>query len=599
MYTLKTKDNCVNNFKKLVFLLGSCSISISSYTADFKQQPGVIDLTPETIRQDQRIHELEKNLNNHDNTQLAPQQKNKHLTRNRVIVSESPCFEIKQIQFIINDPIQNKKQNIFNDLIYDLSDPNFIVSQCVGTQSLQNLVKYSQNELIKQGLITTQVVVNPQDLTQGHLVLNIHVGRINQIISKDQSISKMEIWSALPFKKNEILNLKKIDQGLENLKRVSNRDVDIKIEPAVSDDGTEMIGYSDLILTSRPYNKIGLSLNVDNSGSKNTGKYIGSLGVALNNPLGLNDVLNVNLSHSLDNWHKDFNESFYANYSVPLKNYELSATYNEYNYEQQVAGFDKPILYSGKTKQSNLMLSRMINRGPHHKTNFYTKAYHKENQNFIQNLEVGVQRRETAGWNAGLQHRQYLGNALVDLKIDYRRGTGALGAQSAPEERIVDIYNNPLPVEGYARAPIWSADISYSQPFTILEHPVQYRLNWRGQVAPKILVPQDRFYIGGRYSVRGFDDVLMLSGDNGHYVQQELSWNTSYIPAKQFYAGIDQGWVNGRNSYSGQRHLMGSVFGVRSYFKGVYLDAFVGHGLEAPKIIKKEWVSGFSLNFSY
>ncbi|MCS4300151.1 hemolysin activation/secretion protein, partial [Acinetobacter guillouiae] len=156
----------------------------------------------------------------------------------------------------------------------------------------------------------------------------------------------------------------------------------------------------------------------------------------------------------------------------------------------------------------------------------------------------------------------------------------------------------PLAVEGYARAPLWSADVRYSQPFRILNHPVQYRLNWRGQFAPKILVPQDRFYIGGRYSVRGFDGELMLSGDNGHYLQQELSWNAP-IPATQFYAAIDQGWVNGRNSYSGQRHLIGSVLGTRSYFKGIYLDTFVGHGIVAPKVIKKEWVTGFSLNFSY
>ncbi|WP_446084438.1 POTRA domain-containing protein, partial [Acinetobacter sp. 1125_18A] len=92
-------------------------------------------------------------------------------------------------------------------------------------------MKYAQNELIKQGLITTQIVVNPQDLTQGNLVLNVHVGRIHQIISKDKSVNKIEIFTALPIKNNEILNLKNIDQGLENLKRTSNRDVDIKIQP--------------------------------------------------------------------------------------------------------------------------------------------------------------------------------------------------------------------------------------------------------------------------------------------------------------------------------------------------------------------------------
>ncbi|WP_445115533.1 ShlB/FhaC/HecB family hemolysin secretion/activation protein [Acinetobacter sp. WZC-1] len=359
----------------------------------------------ENIRQDQRINELEKKLNEENNL-LAPQQKSEKVSRDNVIVPEEPCFEINQLRFVINDPLQSENQNIFNSLLYGLNQPNFVVGQCIGTKSLQNLVKYAQNELIKQGLITTQIVVNPQDLTQGSLVLNIYVGRIHQILSKDKSVNKIEIFTALPIKNNEILNLKNIDQGLENLKRTSNRDVDIRIEPTVAQDGTELVGYSDLIVTSRSYKKLGLSLNIDNSGLKNTGKYIGGLGVSLNNPLRLNDVLNINLSHSLDDWKKDFNQSFYINYSIPFRNYELSATHNEYKYEQKVAGFNGPILYSGKTKQSNLTLSRMISRGAHHKTSIYAKGYHKENQNFIENVEIGVQRRETAGWNAGIQHRQ-------------------------------------------------------------------------------------------------------------------------------------------------------------------------------------------------
>lgn len=98
----------------------------------------------------------------------------------------------------------------------------------------------------------------------------------------------------------------------------------------------------------------------------------------------------------------------------------------------------------------------------------------------------------------------------------------------------------------------------------LLDKPAQYRLNWRGQYAPKILVPNDRFYIGGRYSVRGFDGELMLSGDNGQYVQQEISLNAP-IPNTQFYMAVDQGWVNGRNSIPGQRYLLGSVLGLRTY----------------------------------
>lgn len=237
--------------KKIYFLSIISAYPLCLYAADIPSRSGIVDLTPEIIRQDQRINELEKKLND-ENILLTPKQKTEKLGRKHVVVSEQPCFEIKQLHFIINDPVQSKNQNIFNGLFYDLNQSNFVIGQCIGTQSLQNLVKYAQNELIKQGLITTQIVVNPQDLTQGNLVLNIHVGRIHQIFSKDKSVNKIEIFNALPLKNNEILNLKKIDQGLENLKRVSNRDVDIQIEPAVVQDGTELVGYSDLIVTSRP-----------------------------------------------------------------------------------------------------------------------------------------------------------------------------------------------------------------------------------------------------------------------------------------------------------------------------------------------------------
>ncbi|MCW1284968.1 ShlB/FhaC/HecB family hemolysin secretion/activation protein, partial [Acinetobacter baumannii] len=282
---------------------------------------------------------------------------------------------------------------------------------------------------------------------------------------------------------------------------------------------------------------------------------------------------------------------------LPVGYYDLGFSYNDYQYKQTVLGGNGPLLYHGNSQQANLNLSRVISRSGQHKTSVYGKLYHKESQSFIDDIEINVLHRRTSGWNLGVQHRQYLGNAVLDGSIDYRRGMG-VGARTAPEENITDVYGNHLPVEGYSRAPLWSADLRYITPFLLLDKPAQYRLNWRGQYAPKILVPNDRFYIGGRYSVRGFDGELMLSGDNGQYLQQEISLNAP-IPNTQFYMAVDQGWVNGRNSIPGQRYLLGSVLGLRTYQNSFYLDAFTGRGLIAPDSIKKDWITGFSINLSY
>lgn len=555
---------------------------------------------PEIIRQDQRFNELKKQITD-QSPQLTQQPKqSQYYHLKDLVIAEQPCFLIHHIGLhVSNNDDQRYSAKDFNGLIKILSDSkDGIIGRCIGTQSLKNILNFTQNEVIKRGMITSQITALPQDLNHGRLELQLELGRIHKIVKKDNQIKSAEIYTGLPLKERDLLQVQELDQGLDNFKKNTNRNVDIQVLPASDENKKNLIGYSDLLIHSEPLKKLNFNIGLDDSGTESTGKYIGNIGIAVNSPFYLNDAFNINLSHSLDDLQKNKNKNLFISYQVPFKNYELMLSFNGSDYEQYVAGYNAPILYSGKTQQTNATLSRLLSRGQSYKTNLYLKMYHRRTQNFIENIEVGVQRRETAGWNIGLQHRQYIGSAIFDLNLNYRRGTGALHAKAAPEEQIYDIYGNLLPSEGYARAPLWSADIRLNYPFQILNHPVQYRLNWKGQLAPKILVPQDRFYIGGRYSVRGFDENILLSGDRGHSLQQEFVMN-SPLPNTQFYFGLDQGWVGGRNSIPRSKYLLGSVTGLRSYYKGVYVDAFAGRGLIAPYYFEKKWVTGFSINFSY
>ncbi|MFW1860309.1 ShlB/FhaC/HecB family hemolysin secretion/activation protein [Acinetobacter baumannii] len=550
---------------------------------------------PDRIRQEQRLKELNQQLEAQI-TQLPLKPVTTQLQDFKtIVVPEEPCVQVKNINFD-SKTLQDPEYYKFHFMLRAIwNHPQKIIGKCIGTQSLHNLVNFAQNELIKKGFITSQVTVDPQDIQQGSLRLGVQIGRLRKIIVEGEQLSLLQLKAALPFKEGDVLNLQQLDQGLENLKRAYT--VDIQILPS-NESVQETQGYSDLLIKLQAHSKISLNLGLDNSGSKDTGKYIGSLGVNINNPFYLSDSLSFNFSHSLDNLHRDLNKNYFVSYQLPLGNYDFSTSYSRYQYEQNVLGANSVLRYHGLSEQGNLNVSRVLSRSGQHKTSLYGKLYHKQNSNFIDDIEIEVQRRRTSGWNAGIQHRQYLGVAVLDAGLDYRHGTGAFDALLAPEEQIKDVDKNPLPPEGYSRAPIWSADLRFQMPFQLLDTPAQYRLNWRGQYAPRVLVPNDRFYIGGRYSVRGFDGELMLSGDNGQYLQQEISVNTQ-IPNTQFYMAVDQGWVNGENSIAGQRHLMGSVVGLRSYLNHFYIDAFTGRGLIAPQSLKKDWIFGFSLNAFY
>lgn len=249
---------------------------------------------PELIRQGQRLNDFKQQLD----IQTIIQPTSKNLLKNQVlIVAEDPCFDIQKIKITIDDP-NIKAIDTFHFLSKTLNKKSSaIVGQCIGTQSLQNIVTFSQNELIKKGFVTTQIVVPEQDMTQGILSFQIVPGRISQIIHQGPQISQIQLNTAFPFKDGDILNIRDLDQALENLKKVSGLEVDIQIE---ANRESSTAGQSNIVVTTQPYKKVNISLSVDDSGNKSTGQYIGNIGISLNNPLRLNDSLNLNFSHSLD-----------------------------------------------------------------------------------------------------------------------------------------------------------------------------------------------------------------------------------------------------------------------------------------------------------
>lgn len=552
-------------------------------------------ITPEVIRQEQRLEELQRSLP--DNDVRLQVSKDQPALKQSLVVDETPCFPIYTVALALENASSSEQSS---DFLFALKDIKYgsqsILGHCVGTQGVRNIATAVQNQLIAKGYITTQAMIKPQDLNTGHLVISLYLGRVNQLLRTANTSPRVQLYSALPIEPDQILNLRDIEQGLENFRQLSGVNVDIQIKPATAQTIRQgnpinaLEGYSDLVVSWEQRRRITGQIAVDDAGSESTGKYQANVGLGIENPLQINDVLNLNISHSLDHISEGNNKSYYAAYQVPYRQWLFSTFYSQYRYEQKIAGLNSPIIYSGISEQLNFGANRLISRGQNYKTHVQYRFYQKQVKSFIDDLEVGVQRRQTAGWQIGLNHRQFIGNSTLNLGMDYQKGTGAFQAMQAPEE---------LFGEGKSRPTIWSADLNFNTPFQLFNQPLQYRLTWRGQWSPSALVPQDRFSIGGRYSVRGFNGEYTLAGDQGHLIQNEIAWG-SWVPNSQLYFGVDQGWVNGPNTrFIAGKKLAGAVLGIRSYYQGLSLDAFAGRGFSAPRGIDKDLTGGFSLSFNY
>ncbi|MFZ4692902.1 MAG: ShlB/FhaC/HecB family hemolysin secretion/activation protein [Burkholderiaceae bacterium] len=348
-----------------------------------------------------------------------------------------------------------------------------------------------------------------------------------------------------------------------------------------------------MIISWRQRLPLRLSLAADDSGISNTGKYQGTATVSYDNAFALNDLFYMSHTRALggrDSGKRGLHASS-AHYSIPFDYWLLSFNANDSQYYQTVAGANQNIVYSGASQTGEIKLSRLVYRDAYRKSTIAIKSWLRASQNFIDDTEVRVQRRRTAGWELGLNHREFFGSSTLDLSLNQRQGTGAFGARRAPEE-LFD--------EGTSRMRLTTTNIQLTIPFKAANQSLRYVGNVRAQWNQTLLVPQDRFLIGGRYSVRGFDGTNLLSADRGWVIRNEMAVALG-SSGHETYVGIDHGAVSGRNSKNLiGTSLTGAVWGLRGSLKGLSYDLFIGTPISKPDGFKTSHITtGFNLNWSY
>jgi hemolysin activation/secretion protein len=292
--------------------------------------------------------------------------------------------------------------------------------------------------------------------------------------------------------------------------------------------------------------------------------------------LALNDLFYVSLNQDVGNGDSALRgtRGHTVHYSIPWGYGMLGLTGSEFQYHQSVAGLNQTYRYSGQSANQDIQLSRLVYRDATQKTTLHLRGWVRRSRNFIDDTEVEVQRRQMAGWELGASHRMFIAAAILEGNAAYRRGTGAFGALPAPEESFG---------EGSSRMKLLTAELSLDLPFTLGDTRLRYLGVLRGQWNGTALVPQDRFSIGGRYTVRGFDGENTLAADRGWLVRNDLGLLLGASGA-QAYLGIDYGEVAGPSAERllGKR-LAGAVIGLRGGYKGVSYDIFLGQALQKPE----------------
>lgn len=333
---------------------------------------------------------------------------------------ETPCFQIKQTELKGADALPHwlPLQKIANGA----------VGHCLGAKGINLLMSTLQNRLVDHGYVTTRVLAPSQDLKSGILRLVVIPGVVRHVRLTPDSDDYIQLYSSFPAHEGSLLDLRDIEQGLENMQRLPGVQADMEIVPG------EQPGESDILITRKQDKYWRLGFSLDDSGTRSTGRYLGGITFSLDNPFSLSDLLYVSATHNFPHYGGKGSKNYTAHYSVPFGYWQFSVTASDYDYHQTVAGAVEDYQYSGESQNLGMQLSRVLYRNGTQKTVLTYDVQARRSRNYINDTEIQVQRRQTAVWRLGLQHRHYISQATLDAGVSWQRGTRWFGAQPAPEE---------------------------------------------------------------------------------------------------------------------------------------------------------------------
>jgi hemolysin activation/secretion protein len=501
-----------------------------------------------------------------------------------IVTEGTSCFPVERVE-------------LWGDLVERFQwalDTASAVPGCLDAAAINGLLGRTQNAIVARGYVTTRVLAEPQDLRTGVLRLTVVPGRIRDVrFVEPERGRKGSDWqlNALAARPGDLLNLRDIEQALENLRRLPSAEADIEIVPA--EGGTARPGDSDLLIRFAQRFPVRLDLGADDAGTDSTGTYQSNATVSFDNLARLNDLAYVSFNTDVGGGDPGprGTRGFTAHYSVPYGNWELGFTHSENRNRQSVAGIDQSFLYRGRSETDELALSRVLYRDGQRKTTFTARGFEQSSKNFIDDTEILVQRRRVRGFELEATHREYLASSALEVSVGYRRGKEQENLFGLPLDGVGREVKNPSLVSYTAQ---WSV------PFSLREQRFGFSAVLRGQEALTPMVSQDGFAIGGRSTVRGFDGENILSAERGFTLRNELSaalGNTG----QSLYLGADYGEVAGPSSptLAGQR-LAGAVIGVRGGYGAVSYDGFVGQPIERPNAFPTDKrVVGFNFRWSF
>lgn len=467
-----------------------------------------------------------------------------------------------------------------NLLINELKKESLrFLNKKMNNEEIYKLIESLTDYLHKKGYITSAVLFKEGNVYDGRIVLEVSSGRIDNIYFKnsskeDELKDKIKINMAFPNYKERILNIRYIDQGMENLNNSGWRH---QMEIVEKEDG-----YSDIVIY-RKKNMGYFDISYDNSPVEEDRKKI-NFSYNTGNILSLNDSLYLALSEKLGPKRENNKEHTYdLAYSVPYGTYKFSYNLNISKTHNASQGVKRKIIRDSNTIKHRLRLTKVISRGETHKTTIGAFLSLRDKESYINKRKILVQSKKYTTAGLSLNHSDIFLGGHVNVSLQYERGLPRFGAEGDKNYQKGDIRKE---FDKYTLNIDWRKRFQLKNGDTL-----QYRTSIGSMYSDDITLDLYKLSIGDEYTVRGFKRTG-ISGEKGVYIANTLSYQFSakrpqYLQYFSPFIGLDGGIVRDRTLPESDR-LVGMAVGLKFNKENLYSSITYGIPIKRSKFNEKE-----------
>ena len=451
---------------------------------------------------------------------------------------------------------------------------------------INKLIHAMNQSLMARGFSTSRIAVPEQNPSSGELRLVLQLGYINAVRFAEDS-DTLYTYNLFPFREGDVLNVRDIEQGIEQAKRLPSQDISVQLLPSDQPQRT------DVVLTVKRGKNFYGTISVDDPGLEDTGKLQWYTSVGVDQIFQRNDILRVgmNLDGAQDGYAKG-TRGHNVSYTIPYGAHTFTLSYQHSKYHQTVESRPYDFISAGDTNISTFSWDYALHRSASIKTSMDIRLKKRNSHSFINDVELPIQAMHQTSLEVGYAERLYIDRDTLYFRIAHRFGLGWLGAQ---EEKT-------YPDAPKTRYRLWLFDMDYIHPFTFGHRPTTFTTSLHGQwtMNEQRLYGVDMISMGGRYTVRGFDGEVTLMGANGWYLRNEFA---TKFPKQQaeLYLGLDVGAVYGYGAdlYNGHA-IAGAAIGLRGTIADASYDVFAAAPIIKPEGFHTLDVTyGFSLGLKF